>query len=282
MKKSIFIAFFVLVSALFFTIGCMDRVSPSSDTLMADTIIADTTASDSLSQLIEEEQMPEAADELFDDFFFNYAGSRKVQRERTLFPLPIEDYGKTSQMQKQDWRFEHFFMSQGYYTLIFNNAKQANLMKDTTVNNVTVERISVSKGTVKHWHFSRVRGLWQMNKVETMALSKHPDAAFLKFYHHFATDSAFQQKSVADPVVFTGPDPDDDFSTMTGEVLPEQWPMFAPQLPSGIIYNIIYGAKPYANSDVRFFYIRGIANGYQTDLIFTRKGNSWQLKKINT
>ena len=31
---------------------------------------------------------------------------------------------------------------------------------------------------------------------------------------------------------------DDDFSTMTGDIEPETWPAFAPQLPHGMIYNI--------------------------------------------
>ncbi len=60
---------------------------------------------------------------------------------------------------------------------------------------------------------------------------------------------------------FTGPDPDDDFSTMTGDIEPETWPAFAPQLPHGMIYNIIYGQK-YTESSQKIFVIRGIANGY--------------------
>jgi len=42
-------------------------------------------------------------------------------------------------------------------------------------------------------------------------------------------------------VEFTGPDPDDDFSTMTGYISADTWPAFAPELPAGMIYNIIYG-----------------------------------------
>ena len=81
------------------------------------------------------------------------------------------------------------------------------------------------------------------------------------------------------PVKFTGPDPDDDFSTMTGDIEPETWPAFAPQLPHGMIYNIIYGQK-YTESSQKIFVIRGIANGPETQLTFKRIGGKWLLMKL--
>src|SRR5574344_1323072 len=103
---------------------------------------------DSISQVVEETPMPVAADELFDDFFFNFAASRKVQKERVKFPLPVDNFGKQSVMEHNAWRRERFFMSQGYYTLIFNKYSQTRLVKDTTVSNVMVERIAITKGMV--------------------------------------------------------------------------------------------------------------------------------------
>lgn len=242
----------------------------------------ESVPTDSLSQVIEEEEMPLAADELFDDFFFNYAANRKVQRERTSFPLPMNNMGQESVITKEKWKHERFFMKQGYYISIFNNAKQANLMKDTAVNEVVVEKIAVQKGTVTQWHFARKRGLWAMDSIKVVSMKKHRDASFLRFYHRFTTDSAFQATALADPITFTGPDPDDDFSTMTGEITPEQWPYFAPWIPVGVYYNIVYSPQNMTSSNVRFMYIRGISNGLQTDLIFTRAGKSWRLKKVTT
>lgn len=279
MKKSIFLFVCFVAAAMFFATGCSNRDTGAADSLlMGDSITTDTTTMDSITEVVEEEAMPVAADELFDDFFFNFAASRKVQRERINFPLPVNTYGKVTEIEKGNWRRETFFMEQGYYTLIFNNYKQLKLVKDTTVSEVTVERINVAKSSVTRWHFLRTRGLWHMVDKSVVSLKQHPDASFLSFYEQFASDADFQSEHLAESVTFTGPDPDDDFSTMTGEILPEQWPMFAPQLPSGTLYNIVYGT-PSKKSDVRFFLIRGIANGLQTDLVFTRKGKSWQLKK---
>lgn len=272
----------VLVSSLFFTTGCFDKTPRGNGSLDSDTVASDSMPADSISQVVEETPMPVAADELFDDFFFNFAASRKVQKERVKFPLPVDNFGKQSVMEHNAWRRERFFMSQGYYTLIFNKYSQTRLVKDTTVSNVMVERIAITKGMVTRWHFARVRGLWYMNGMRKMSIRQHPDAAFLKFYQHFATDSAFQQHSLCDPVIFTGPDPDDDFSTMTGEIMPEQWPMFAPWLPSGTIFNIMYGAEPYPVTNFRVLLLRGIANGLQMEMQFVKQGGKWRLKKINT
>ncbi|MBR4572574.1 MAG: DUF4348 domain-containing protein [Prevotella sp.] len=262
--------------------GCMNRTSETTDadSLRVDTLATDTV--DSLSKMVDEMPIPASADELFDDFFFTYAASRKVQNSRTLFPLKVMEYGKASVIEKQQWKVEHFFMKQGYYTLIFNGMRQLNSMKDTTVNNVIVERINMVKSVVKQWHFLRSNGQWKLTDIKVMPLKEHADAAFLSFYQKFSSNAEFQQASLAETVTFTGPDPEDDFSTMTGEILPEQWPMFAPQLPTGTIYNIVYGVQEKTSSSIRYFLIRGIANGLQTDLTFMKTNGKWELTQVTT
>lgn len=282
MRKTIFILLSILITAFFFSTGCTNKNAGVADTLALDSMEEDTTSSDTLSEMIEEENMPAAADELFDDFFFNYAASRKVQKERTKFPLPVDSWGKQKTIEEKNWVREHFFMQQGYYTLIFHKASQMKMVKDTAINEVVVERIAINKNMVTRWHFARIRGLWYMNAMSHIALSQHEDANFIKFYQRFVTDSAFQRHSLAESISFTGPDPDDDFSTMTGEIMPEQWSMFVPWMPSGTLYNIKYGNKPYPVTNTRLFYVRGIANGLQMDMVFTRKGKNWQLEKVNT
>ena len=82
-----------------------------------------------------------------------------------------------------------------------------------------------------------------MTSINYKPMYANKNASFLKFYGAFATDTAYQTRHLHNPVKFVGPDPDDDFSTMTGDIEPETWPAFAPKLPSGMIYNIIYGQK---------------------------------------
>ena len=271
----------VLTIVCFTSVGCTDKKPvPAVDSTAADTAVADTPATYSTEKLIEETPMPKAADELFDDFLFNFAASRKLQMERIHFPLAVYRNDKLKKhIAKRHWKMEHFFMRQDYYTLIFDNRKQMNLMKDTTIDHVVIEKVFYSRKVVQQFLFNRINGQWMMTSINYKPMYQNMNSSFLKFYGSFATDTAFQSRHLHNPVKFTGPDPDDDFSTMTGEIEPETWPAFAPQLPHGMIYNIIYGQK-YTESSQKIFVIRGIANGMETRLTFKRIGGRWQLMKL--
>lgn len=284
MKKLSFLSVLlaVLTVVCFTSVGCSDK-KPAQvhDSTSVDSVIADTQAVDSTEKLIEETPMPKAADELFDDFVFNFAANRKLQMKRVHFPLPVYHNDKlVKTIEKRAWKMEHFFMHQDYYTLILDNQKQMNLVKDTAIDHVVIEKVFYAKKTVQQFLFNRINGEWMMTSINYKPMYSNMNASFLKFYGHFATDSAFQAEHLHNPVKFVGPDPDDDFSTMSGDIESETWPAFAPQLPHGMIYNIIYGQK-YAESNQKIFVIRGIANGMETILTFKRVHGKWMLTKLN-
>lgn len=284
MKKLSFLSVLlaVLTVVCFTSVGCSDK-KPAQvhDSTSVDSVVADTQTVDSTEKMIEETPMPKAADELFDDFVFNFAANRKLQMKRVHFPLPVYHNDKlVKSIGKRAWKMEHFFMHQDYYTLIFDNQKQMNLVKDTAIDHVVVEKVFYAKKKVQQFLFNRINGEWMMTSINYKPMYSNMNASFLKFYGHFATDSAFQAKHLHNPVKFVGPDPDDDFSTMSGDIEPETWPAFAPQLPHGMIYNIIYGQK-YAESNQKIFVIRGIANGMETILTFKRIHGKWMLIKLN-
>lgn len=280
MRKGLFfIVLAVFVGMISFSsVGCSDKKPTPVD---SDSVapVVEVTASDTMDQIITETPMPKAADELFDDFFFNFAANRKLQKNRIQFPLPMVTGKDSVMIEKRHWKMDHFFMHQDFYTLIFDNTKQMDVVKDTTIDHVVVERINLSRHRVKQYVFNRVRGLWMMTRVVNTSLAKSKNASFLTFYSKFVADTAFQVRSVNDPLDFTGPDPDDDFSTMSGILAPEQWLSFAPELPNATIYNILYGQK-YTESNQKIFVIRGIANGLETELTFRRKGGHWKLMKL--
>ena len=276
--KKILTAFFAFLALMF---SCKGNKTETGDSLPTDSdSIKDTAVVDTMEQIIAETPMPKAADELFDDFFFNFAANKKLQIERTQFPLPVERAGKTDTIGKKQWKTDRFFMRQGYYTLIFDNFRQMNVVKDTSVNKVVVEKIYFNIKTVKSYNFNRVNGLWKLTSINYKGIHENRNASFLKFYHQFVTDSTFQAESISNPMEFIGPDPDDDFSQMEGLITPETWPAFAPELPDNMIYNIIYGedSKPGLQ---RIFVIRGIANGLEMELTFKREKSKWMLTKLS-
>lgn len=281
MRKGFVLVFMVCLSMMLWTTGCSDKKPVAVDTTAVDSVlVVDTAVVDTMDQLISEQPMPKAADELFDDFIFNFAANRKLQLARIKFPLKIVNGDNISYVKKNQWEMEHFFMEQGYYTLIFDNVRQMDLVKDTSINNVVVEKVNLTEEKVKKYMFKRIDGRWMLNSIRTNDMVHNTNASFLSFYQHFATDPEFQLESLNNPVQFTGPDPDDDFSTMTGEIAPETWPAFAPELPSGAIYNIMYGQK-YAEGNQKIFVMRGIANGMEMQLTFKRIDGEWKLTSLS-
>ena len=279
MRKGIlFVVIASVLMVLCTTAGCTGKNNSGADTAGIDS--TDTTAADTQEQLITEQPMPKAADELLNDLILNFAEKKKMQFKRIKFPLRVVNGKSEKMVEKSQWKMEHFFMSQGYYTLIFDNRRQMKIVKDTSINHVVVEKIYLKRKKVKQYIFNRINGEWNLVEVNTGAMYQNNNASFLDFYQKFATDSAFQSRHLDSPIHFSGPDPDDDFSTMTGDIEPETWPAFAPELPANFIYNIIYGQQ-YTQSNKKILVMRGIANGMEMELTFVRKGKAWKLTRLS-
>jgi len=273
----------ILAASLLFSCGGSRR-TPIADTPAdsVDTVPQDTTEVDSLELLVTDTPMPKAADELFDDFIFNFAANHTLQMERIRFPLPVTRNGKTDSIDQKRWKIERFFLHQDYYTVLFDSERQMKLMNDTSVYKATVEQIYFNTGAVIQYAFHRIRGVWMLTSVKTIPIAQDRNASFLDFYHQFVTDSVYQAESLHETVQFTGPDPDDDFAQMEGVITADSWPAFAPELPEKMIYNIIYG-EPTKPTGAIIFMMRGIANGFEMTMTFKQQQNGrWVLTKLNT
>lgn len=243
----------------------------------------DTTAITLQEEIAEEAPMPKAADELFDDFIFNFAANKKLQSSRVKFPLKVMRGEEVSYVNKGQWQMEYFFMNQDYYTLLFNSEEEMEHVKESTsIEHAVVEKIYLEAKTVKQFVFDRENGVWMLQEVIHMPLSESANASFLLFYEKFSKDDDnYQEKHLAESVKFVGPDPDDDFAQMEGVITPDTWEAFAPELPSVMIYNIVYG-KSQKDTGRKIFVLRGIANGLEMELTFKNEGGKWKLIKMVT
>ena len=237
MKKSVF-SIFALVSVIvicFSSVGCTDKKT-TEESLSIDSLNVDSLSMN--EEMQGEANMPKGADELFDDFFFNFAANKKLQKARIQSPLP---WYKNKVLQKKTtkdhWTIEQFFMPDGYYTLIFDKKEQIDVVKDTTVNHVVVEKINLNKDNIKQYYFDRLDGEWMLTSINELPVDSSSNASFLKFYHRFSGDEEYQLQSINDLVTFSAPDPDDDFNTITGMMVPEQWPAFKPPSSTGTAWS---------------------------------------------
>lgn len=281
MRRSVYVLVLLSAVTMIWTItGCNHKTTEAHDSIV-DTSYVDTVSADTMESLIEETVMPKAADELSDDFIFNFAANKKLQQERISFPLRHEVYGTVSSVDRRQWRMDHFFMRQGFYTMVVGNIKELRKAQDTKVAHVVLEKVFLTERYVKQYVFDRVDGLWRLQKLKTEDMADNNNGDFYLFYDKFVNDSTFRHNALAESVEFSGPDPDDDFSRMDGSIMPEQWSMFAPELPREMIYNLIYGNLP-KRGDQRILVVRGIANGFETELTFKKTKDSYMLVKLTT
>jgi hypothetical protein len=184
-------------------------------------------------------------------------------------------------ISKKEWKMDYFFMRQGYYTVLFDDERAMEIVKDTHISHAVLEKIYFNTSSVIQYIFDRPKGAWILTALRTIPISQSNNASFLQFYHRFASDKEFQTESLGATVKFVGPDPDDDFSQMEGIITRDTWEAFAPELPTRMIYNIIYG-QPKKEAQTKLFVMRGIANGLEMEMSFKNKGGKWILIKLTT
>ena len=275
--------FIALSAIMLLMFSCTGKKAGQTDEVPTDSVAdsTDVAVTDTMELLITQTPMPRAADAMFDDFIFNFVANKKLQKERTVFPLRTTEGDKTVNTKEEQWQMERLFMRQGYYTLLFSDEEQMSHMKDTAVSQAIVEKIQLKKNRVVNYRFFRVKGAWMMTSINVTPISENANASFLNFYQKFVTDSVFQLESINETVQFVGPDPDDDFAQMEGVITPDTWEAFAPTLPVKVLYNIVYG-KPKAANKEMIFLMKGVANGLEMELRFRKVGNKWLLMKMTT
>ena len=269
-------------------IACVSRQKNSSseqDTNVLDSLAADSIAAEADTLLLDietmDEPLPEAVDELFDDFIFSFEQSNRLQRNRIHFPLPVIDgNGETHYIQRQDWQHHYLFLHQDFCTVLWNSRRQMELAQDSTVRNARVDQIYLHSRQITSYVFHRdsTSGQWMLTE-ECIVPFEHTDMApFLDFYSKFVTDSTFQRHHVADPLRFTTSD-EDDFTTVQGTINTDQWFEFQPEMPQDVLVHIAYG-QTFTNTHRMLLQFRGISNGLQSLFVFHRDGERWRLTEF--
>lgn len=257
------------------------KIDPfTSITDLVDSASYMNSGADSLERIAEKEApKPMEADELFDDFIFNFASDEKLQRQRTVFPLPYYNVDTPSRIEKKYWKHDYLFTRQSYYTMLFDNEEDMDLIGDTTLNSVQVEWIFLQTHMVKKYYFERKKGMWMLEAINLRHMEKGENENFVDFYTHFASDSLYQREHIRNPLQFVTIDPDDEFSILETTLDVDQWFAFRPNLPTDKLSNINYGQKNEDLSDSKILKVNGIGNGYSNVFYFKKRNGEWELYK---
>ena len=235
---------------------------------------------DTLQQAeVKEEPEPLEADELFDDFIFNYASDEALQRARTEFPLPYYNRDTPSKIEERFWKHDYLFTKQNYYTLLFDRESDMDMVGDTALKSVQVEWIYLKTRMVKKYYFERKQGMWMLEAINLRHIEDGEGENFVDFYTRFVTDSLYQSEHIANPLQFVTIDPDDEFAILETTLDVNQWYAFRPSLPADKLSNINYGQKNEDNSNTKILKVNGIGNGYSNVFYFRRRGGEWKMYK---
>ncbi len=253
-----------------------DVPSDADSTLLE--VIDSLAMADSLAEVA---AIPRNADELFDDFIYNYAGNERLQKRRTVFPLPCLIDGKLQFIEKKDWEHDSLFTNEAYYTLFYQHEEDMDLEKDISLDSVSVEWIYLADNEIRKYNFFREQGLWKLTDIVQESTQEKPYDDFLRFFYQFANDSAFQSNHVATSLKFVSPDPDDEFEVLESVIDRDQWFAFRPLLPTARMTNIDYGQSYRADARRAIIDLRGIGNGFNNTLYFNKVGDSWRLVQFD-
>lgn len=227
----------------------------------------------------EQNPLPMEADELFDDFIFNYASDEKLQKERTVFPLPYYDQETPLKVEKEEWKHDYLFSRQNCYTLLFDKEEEMDLLGDTTLNSVQVEWVHLATRMVKKYYFERIKGRWMLEAVNLHHIGKSEGKGFVDFYARFVEDSVYQRRHICEPIRYVTIDPDDEFSILETTLNVEQWYAFRPQLPVDNLSNINYGQENKDDADTKILKVNGIGNGFSNIFYFRKRNGEWEFYK---
>ena len=254
--------------------------------------LAEEAELDSIEQTVDTIQLfdetlepPVAVDELFDDFFFNFASNARFQNQRIRFPLRMRDDTEELKLSKEEWHRFNRFGSQEFYSVIYDNPADLELQKDTAITNVRVDWVYLQDGYVEQYNFRRLDGKWILYDMEKEDVANTPNGDFVEFYSKFISDSTYQCSSIRTPLrLVTSPgemEAEEEETSGVQELTMDDWLQMKSEmpLPTDVIVNINYGQVSESQTHKNLL-MEGVSNGLFVTFKFDKSSGSWHLLEI--
>ena len=237
-----------------------DETGTTEDTLSAD---EERTPLD----IIQDEEIPESVDEIFDDFFYGFATDPDFRKSR----CKVRGYDMHQKFSDND-----------LYFVMFDNDDDLKLQKDTTINHVGVEWIYLSEDRIEHCNFRKVDGKWQLTGIEESRIGDCANADFLSFYKEFMTDTIFQYESMPEKVCFRLEPQSEDEALIVTTLSHAEWSVFRNDLPymDDVMTILDYGQKNESQTHKNLL-IEALSSGMYIQLRFTNENGKWMLTEID-
>ncbi len=263
---------FPAVVAMLMFVACNKQNPQVQDSLPdVDTMLFVDTIADFCAQA----EVPVAADELFDDFIFDFMHNADFQNSRICFPLSELSVGANRKIQRRDWKYNQLYADDDVFAMLFDDEAAIANEKDTLLNRVLVEDVDLDNEILKTYDFRRLKGIWMLSSISESPLFASGNGNFYAFYNQFVTDSLFQQKHVQKTFQFRTYDLDSS-EGMDGFLERNQWSVFRPEMPMHKFFNVCY-APNNRDSRTRVLILGSLSGGMNCRLKFERQNDDWHL-----
>lgn len=230
-------------------------------------------------QLLPKEEVPEAADQNFDDFFYSFVSDEDFQKQRVHFPLHCTSE-EGADLSESEWDTEQRFASQEIYCVLFDREKDFEIQKDTSLREVNVSWVSLTQGRFQTFRFIRPHKQWRLADFNMGQLSKSRQAHFLKFYAQFVTDTIFQLERVNFPLCLVV-QPEDGSEKIETQLSPDEWSEYRSELPlpTHVMTLIDYGQASLSENR-KILMMEALSSGYSITFKFDRTNEQWKLYQV--
>ena len=191
----------------------------------------DSTEVDTLGleqlDLFEDEEIPDAADMLFDDFFYSFVSDANYQVERTKNGVVFDAFDRNPQKS---------------FVVIYERDEDLILPKDTAITCVSLEELEWENMNVHSYMFNRIKNKWYLTEEKECDVSETPNSQFYQFLSQFVTDSLFQCEAIDFPLPLNVYSYEDEEMLETELELDEWKALWAemPNMENGMV-NVDYG-----------------------------------------
>ncbi len=282
---STFYSAFLLMGGMVVLMACHNGRTADNDN-GADTLglYDPLTAADSLDDAFSRldypgDELVEEGEELsFADFFFMFTRDKAYQAQHVSFPLGIVNIAgdSTSITSGRAFRSLFHWPEDEDFTLLLTHEEEAEVFQTSlSLSKVTAELIDLDQLVLTCYDFEKKDGQWLLHtRRETKPQGTSGD--FITFYSKFVSDSTYQHSHLSKQIRFSTYDPDDETQQMEGLLLPSQWDIFKPELPSGKITNFRFG-QPLDDTNRIVVMLCGGSSGMVQTCSYRRDQEHWRL-----
>lgn len=235
---------------------------------------------DSLVYDIDEAPLTDAVDESFLDFFYTFLTRKGFRLERVAYPIEVKDEkGAVVQHLKNGRSVTESLRFDGYefLMLLLSEDQDPYDYLNNEVLHAEIQQVVLSNGHCRSYAFDRKEKGWMFTGIHEERCGKKAD--FVKFFHHFVTDSIFRDDHLATEIFITVPsDEDESTEVLEGNIDSGQWDAFAPELPQSTMLLLDLGESADDKHGIKVVKC-DLASSMLQVLTFEREDNDWKLIK---